>query len=406
METNRLIIALLFLASLLGAQEYYVKKDNGEPRIYQRLAWQADENALRYEVVIEQPAEEAYTKRYVEIKREFTEDTFIEVSLSPGKYRYRVTAYDFLDRPGIPSEWAALEILQAQVPELLDFSPGVFYLDGDPPWVISVTGRNVSEGAEVYLQHQRKGSVIVPREAVSSFILNVPAEAAAVEGDSPVEEGAESSVDLPEDRSDGLSDDRPAEQDREYQQFFWFFDTKQLAPGNYRLYIKNPGGFEASGGPFDIGFNPKSDIYISLAYTPLIPSFVGAAARFGMVPLKKTFGFFGAELSVNWHYLTSRQLIGAELSILYQKWLSGRNTAFTVRAGGGMAATAASQSSESETDSESMDTMLPLAKVGPGFLWLINKRFFMEAGIDVIFWFTGKSTPGFIRPWLAGGIKL
>lgn len=393
MENNRLVIVLLFFASLLGAQEYYLKEDEGESRIYQRLAWQADQNALRYEVVIEQLTEETEEQSeeetgeqsgeetFIEMQRVFTGESFIEVSLSPGKYRYRVTAFDFLNRPGIASDWAVLEILIARIPELLDFSPRVFYVDVDSPRVITVLGRNISGDTEMYLQQQGKDRVIVPKEIVNN--------------DSLSEEDAEDSAE-------------------QYQQVFLFFDRKRLVPGNYRLYLKNPGNFDASGGPFEIGFNPKFDMYIGLAYTPLIPSFAGAAVRFGMVPIKKTFGFFGLELSANWHYITSNsggysasyQTIGPELNVLYQIWLSNRIMAITIRAGGGLGVTMNYRNADPELNTR-IDSLLPLAKAGPGFLWLINRRFFIEAELDFIYWFTGMShAPGFIRPWLGGGVKL
>jgi hypothetical protein len=378
METKRLIIILLFFTSLLGAQEYYVKKDGEEARIFQKLAWQKEENALRYEVVIQQWWEETDETNgramwgFVEIKREFTADSFIEVSLSPGKYRIMVTAHDLLDRPGIPSEWASLEILKAQVPELLDFTPGLFYLDGTPPWVLTVQGRNFSEGVEMYLQpiEKSKGKAkdnanpkaksknIVPIEYATSDTLpetelaaeiaassaaaaeaetatNVtpaaepvpevtPAEAAAIvaaavvngaeaaaaaeaevaaaaaeaateaedateiaaaeaetEAEVEIASGAESgneaktsataivaaaagtaAVSKPkvapktEPKAAPPAQAKPEEKEQ-YQKVFLFFDVNQLAAGNYQLVVKNPGGFEANGGPFEIKIKNK-----------------------------------------------------------------------------------------------------------------------------------------------------
>jgi hypothetical protein len=278
METNRLIIALLFCASLLGAQEYYVKKeDGGQARIYQKLAWQKEENALRYEVVIQQLWEEAYeTERttmwgFVEIKREFTADSFIEVSLSPGKYRIMVTAYDLLDRPGIPSEWASLEILKAQVPELLEFSPGIFYLDSKPPWVLAVQGLNIIEGAEISLRPlDKKGKVIVPKEYTITSATPLPdlpqgsdygedaedslAEAETETGSlTETETGIETKIEA----ETGAIVEETEDFTEQPQQVFVFFDENQLAVGKYELVIKNPGGFEVNGNPFEIKIKNK-----------------------------------------------------------------------------------------------------------------------------------------------------
>jgi len=482
MGNNRLIIVLLFFASLLGAQEYYYKKDDGD--IYQRLVWQADKNVLRYEVVIEQFTEET-EEGFIEIQREFTKDSFLEISLSPGIYRYRVIPYDFLNRPGIGSEWAALEILLAQEPELLEFSPRVFYIDGDSPWVITVLGRDISGDAEIYLRNQEKSNqkkgnqekerVIVPRERVNnktSLTSLIEGNAANSDKDSLIEqatddfnkeflteEGAddtntdslteeatddtntdslteETTADpntdsLTEETTDDSGKDSLVEEKAEdfaeqYHQVLLSFDVKQLVPGEYQLYIKNPGGFETSGGPFEIGFNPKWDMYLGLSYTALVPlygsindqsplSFAGAAVRFGVVPIKKTYGFFGLELSANWNYLSSDSggykssfhVIGPELNVLYQIWFPNRTMAFTIRAGGGLAVAVDYHITGSGETGESLNTLIPLIKAGPGFLWRINKRFFIEAEVDFVHWFTGKDdTPGYIRPWLGGGIKL
>jgi len=450
MESKKIFFygALLCFVSLLGAQEYYVDKTDGETRFYQRLAWQPDENASRYEVVIEEfirdeesrdeslegkespvsdeslegdavlangelsegdelsgshetpaadtaedaePVEpmeivepagtvetvsavETETKKaleksgtYTEVLREFADAAYIEVSLPPGIYRYQVTAYDFLDRPGAASEWARLTILEALDPAVLDFSPRAFHVDGDPPWVLNLTGRNLSPDAEVYLEYPEKNLVIVPREytaddSLSSALLK--------------------------------------------------FDVRQLVPGNYEIHIKNPGGLNTSAGTFEIGFYRSYDMFIGAAYAPLVPLYgdlgdlekkpifpLGAALRFGIFPFKKPYGCFGVELSAVWNYLSSSSgenevsyhVAGAEVNLLYQKWLSNRIMAFTIRAGGGLAGAA--------------DMLLPRAEIGASFLWLIRKPFYMEVGLDGMHWFT-SGNPGYLRPWLGAGVKL
>jgi len=468
---------LLFLVSMLGAHEYYVVQTDGETRFMQRLAWQADDNASRYEIVIEElikgdasrdgllasdeslesddllaseeslesdeflasgeslegkelpegeeflesdetsgadttedpetagtvetagttgtvevaetagttgtaevagtagtvgtvetESEEALEKSepYTEVLREFADVAYIEVSLPPGIYRYQVTAYDFLDRPGAASEWARLTILEALDPTVRDFNPRVFYVDGNAPWALNLTGRNISPDAKVYLESENN-RVIVPREFTSDDSLS----------------GAQ-----------------------------LVFDVRQLVPGNYEIHIENPGGLNTSAGTFEIGFFRSYDIFIGAAYTPLVPLYgefgqlekkpiypLGAAVRFGIFPIKKTFGYFGAELSAVWNNLSSDSgenelsyhVIGAEVNLLYQKWLSSRVTAFTIRAGGGVAV--------------ATDILLPRATIGASFLWLILKPLYLEAGIDGMHWFA-DGNPGYLRPWLGAGVKL
>ena len=72
----------------------------------QRLTWTGDEYAMRYEVIIEK--EEG--GEYANVLREFTEESFIEVSLPSGKYRCQVIPYDFLNQPVPVTEWMDFEV--------------------------------------------------------------------------------------------------------------------------------------------------------------------------------------------------------------------------------------------------------------------------------------------------------
>jgi len=73
----------------------------------QRLTWEGDEYTMRYEVIIEK--EEA--GEYSNVLREFTEDSFIEISLPSGKYRCQVIPYDFLNQSIPVTEWMEFEVI-------------------------------------------------------------------------------------------------------------------------------------------------------------------------------------------------------------------------------------------------------------------------------------------------------
>ena len=101
---------LFFGITVLWAQTtgYYV-----ELRFIQRLTWSADEYAMRYEVIIQREERGSYR----EALREFTEASFIEVSLHPGKYRCQVIPHDYLGKPIPVTEWMNFEVLPGIVPE-------------------------------------------------------------------------------------------------------------------------------------------------------------------------------------------------------------------------------------------------------------------------------------------------
>jgi hypothetical protein len=85
-------------------------------RFVQRPAWAGDGYAMRHEVIIEKEEEGKYNR----VLREFTEAFYIEVSLSPGKYRYQVIPHDFFDRPIPVTEWMDFEVLRGVTQEQLD----------------------------------------------------------------------------------------------------------------------------------------------------------------------------------------------------------------------------------------------------------------------------------------------
>ena len=105
-----ILIALLLSAGIapLLAQTtgYYM-----ELRFIQRLTWRGDEYAMQYEVIIQREEKGSYD----ETLREFTEASFLEVSLHPGKYRYQVIPYDYLGKSIPVTEWMNFEVLRAEV---------------------------------------------------------------------------------------------------------------------------------------------------------------------------------------------------------------------------------------------------------------------------------------------------
>ena len=69
----------------------------------QKIEWHADRNAFYYRVEVMNVA----TGKTTFVK---TEKNSTTVSLEPGKYRYRVYVYDFLDREAGVNEWKRLYI--------------------------------------------------------------------------------------------------------------------------------------------------------------------------------------------------------------------------------------------------------------------------------------------------------
>jgi hypothetical protein len=133
-----ILITLLLSAGIvpLLAQTtgYYM-----ELRFIQRLTWRGDEYAMRYEVIIQREERGSYN----ETLREFTEASFLEVSLHPGKYRFQVIPYDYLNRPVPANQWVNFEVLSGVVSEQL--------IPGDHEIVVVNPSGTVVNRAEVTL---------------------------------------------------------------------------------------------------------------------------------------------------------------------------------------------------------------------------------------------------------------
>jgi len=103
MASNRYTLLITALCLTVSASLW---AQNTEPHFVQRLTWVGDEYAMRYEVIIEKEED----GKYKSILQEFTTAFFIEVSLSPGKYRFQVIPYDFFNLPVPVTEWMDFEV--------------------------------------------------------------------------------------------------------------------------------------------------------------------------------------------------------------------------------------------------------------------------------------------------------
>jgi len=125
MTTNsflqRLLLAIFLLSGLapfLFAQSTagLIETENNEDYFTKRLSWTGGEYALRFEVVVQKEINGTYTTHL----REFTESSFLVVSLPPGDYRYQITSFDVLDRPEEVSQWVSFKVLPAHESEDFD----------------------------------------------------------------------------------------------------------------------------------------------------------------------------------------------------------------------------------------------------------------------------------------------
>ncbi|MDR2143216.1 MAG: hypothetical protein LBP29_02470 [Treponema sp.] len=410
-------------------ESYYIERSGEEERFIQRLVWEKSNYVYRYEITVEKQND---SKEYVEIHREFRTENFIELSLTPGLYRYRIEVYNLLNRSAGISDWIPFMVFRALQPELYSFSqelapPG----EGDRLVEIVLHGMNLTEGAEVLIQPADGGRDIVPLAYFPS------GESARL-----------------------------------------LIDQETLVPGPYRVYVRNPGGLESSlaitvspplivadssgttvdsvpdtgdssgvlpdvpdtgdssgvlpGVPDitgDRGDIPDLlGIYVSLGYTPLIPFYgylftpfdssffpAGASLRASFMPVKQSWGDLGLELAPSWNLLKSDDMkvdMGTfHLNGLYQWWFFDQSMSLVFSVGGGI--NLINGTNDGEQDSASIFTWM--FSVGGGiffrwfvpivynFRWSAHNVFFIEIGIEYNHLFTETLSPGYIKPGLGLG---
>jgi hypothetical protein len=362
---------------------YYFDYDSG--RFIQTLRWEKDEYALRYVVIIEQLEED---NRYREIERINTEESFVEVSLTWGNYRYMIEVYDLLDVFSFATEWQILPIFRALQPELTGFSPAAFWLDEDFTWEIALRGHFLLNESEYYLMQD-------------STIIN--SQSRKSEGESALV----------------------------------VFSRLSLIPGEYEIYVRNPGGLESKLGTFTIGYRKPFDLNISIGYAPIIPLYgflfkdenkkvpfsdgiypAGAAVKISFIPFKRPWGNLGIGLSSSYTYLEHQDdlfiakssFINIHGSLLYQLYFNRRTIVFNAGLGFGITSPVDFYFEyPTGYSSEKISVTFTSFMAELSLMVFIVKPFYVSAGIDFIHIFTpeeDRPMPGKLRPFIMAGIQL
>lgn len=168
----------------------------------------------------------------------------------------------------------------------------------------------------------------------------------------------------------------------------------------------------------------RPDFIVSAGYAPLLPLYgalfqddaftspffpLGASIRLGLIPLKRSWGYVGAELGISWYtlkdekerYTVSLHVPEAQLDLLYQLWLPKHTMAFKFRLGAGLNFIGNFFYNYGEAVSDPGQSALFLSlDTGISFQWHIMGSFFIDAGADFTHVLsTGEpSQPGYLRP--------
>jgi hypothetical protein len=228
-QGKSLVVLISLLCAAPGfAQSYRMESESG--RFVQRLAWDDDPNVFKYEVSIERE-----TGGIVE--RRVTTDSYIEVSLPPGRYRYTVDVYNLLDLFDYRMPAVSFEVLEALQPVITGWTPNVFNLaagNGE----VTFSGENLLDGAQVlFVKSGSRNERVVSAEMYGS------------------RDGAFAQARLP---------------------------LEEIEKGKWTVYITNPGGLRAVVPGFRVKSGDPVNIDLSALYRPVIPIRSGEAPLFGL----------------------------------------------------------------------------------------------------------------------------
>ncbi len=297
-------------AAAAEEKDYWWEQSDAGIVFKQVLRWDAVPYALRYGVEIERSSE---TGAWSAVQSLETAETTAEVSLSAGDYRYRVTVFDVLGKPARASEWFDFKVRKAVQPRISGIEPERVWLEERNDGKFTVEGANLLPDTEYYFRSPERSG--------------------------PGYRGAIVEID-PKARKAVLA-----------------FPVDRMDIGSYELVAENPGGLSARSDRVTVKYQKPVDIDVSAGYMPLFiptdPTFktyfdgtavpLGTAVKVTFIPVKRSFGFFGAglllaaaragasfetyELSTNW--------LTAHANFAYQKPLIKQRLNFDARIGVG-----------------------------------------------------------------------
>ena len=270
MENKRCTAALLCLLSLLplAAQSregrtgpdahYFIQEGEAGAVLYQRLSWEAIDDIFGFEFELEQ---RDASGAWREIDKKIVRDHFIDVSLPPGNYRYKVTVINLLEQKEASSAYRNFDILIAYQPEVESVTPRLIYLDEFFDGTFTVTGGNFFDDTVFVFEKAGGGTITLKPEELSK-------------------NGKKARFEL---------------------------NTNRFQPGTYVFVARDKSGLVDKSEDVIFRFQKPIDTYVSLGYAftgftgeSVFKTYYGRSVaplggvfRLSVLPFKRTYGHFG-----------------------------------------------------------------------------------------------------------------
>lgn len=362
-----------------GVQKnYFIKETENGIEIIQRLSWEALEDIISFEVEIEQ--QDQKTKSWLSIDKQSVQTNYIDVSLSPGKYRYRVCAVNVLGQRENPSAYRNFNISTAYQPELTNISPKVINFDEVQNNTLTITGKNFYRNTVFTLRDPSgtftmKGTVISLDESGTQAVIS--------------------------------------------------FDFNKIEIGTYVLSAVDPSDLFAESDNIVFRFQKPLDVYLSGGYyftgfagdsvfkTYFGKSFSpsGFGFRLTVVPIKRKYGNFGFNLTGSGVFLRNKtpdytltgDMFLGQFNVAYFRPIIPHRLVFDVHAGFGAAALINTQFVYPSLKSPRFSYWGPTVNIGTALYVYLYKRLYFECNLDHIIPIRKDFPKYIVQPQLAVG---
>ncbi len=254
-------------------KNYFIKEnESGDVVLYQRLSWEAVEDIKGFEFRLEK---REFKSPWKLIDKKVVNDNFIDVSLPPGKYRYRVAVINLLNQIETISDYRNFDVRIALRPEVSSVSPKIIYFDELKDNFIIINGKNFHEDTVFVLKKTLGGSF-------KGEILDI---------------------------------------EKNGKQIKVGFDLSKFNPGEYVLTVTDPSGLKSNTGRVNFKFQKPIDIFLCVGYAftgfagnKVFKEYfnrdfaaLGGLMRFTLLPIKRYYGNFGVNLTFSGMSLNSKK---------------------------------------------------------------------------------------------------
>ncbi len=256
-------------------KNYFIKPgSDGNSILIQRLSWEKVEDIKAYNFILEKTDKNGLWQNILEEK---LKNNYKDVTLAPGKYRYKVATVNVLGQIEIYSDYRNFEIKVAHQPKLKAIVPDTIYFDDVFSDEILIKGKEIMPNAVFLLQSKKDKEKKIYGKA--TYVS---------------EEGDKATIKF----------NMRAVNPEDYN--FVVIDTSSLKDESQTMSFKfkKPVDIYLSGGYAFTGFaaNPVFKQYLNNSVSPL-----GGLSRLTLMVYKRSYGAFGLNLTASGSSLKARE---------------------------------------------------------------------------------------------------